>query len=186
VSDLEVKTELDWDVIGRQTVVRVKYRRPPAHRWKRLMVVPDGEQTVADILAHVDEIAAVHEARAASSVPALFWPRTTCVYCGARIPCAHQPPRSIACATHEHLVERDPTYAEAFSKWRGDVAFSAASESRRREGAGQPRNRRGERTRGTPAQRPVTLPAEAPSPITDAGDAARTMRGDEPARVERR
>lgn len=67
MSGLEVTSELDWDLIGRRTVVRVKYRRLPTRRWTRFVVVPDAGQSVGDILAHVDELAVLHDSRAGAA-----------------------------------------------------------------------------------------------------------------------
>jgi hypothetical protein len=49
-----------------------------------------------------------------------WWPRTSCVYCAARLPdvrngngCVVPFPSTIACVKHAPLVAVDPEYAEA-------------------------------------------------------------------------
>jgi len=62
VNGLEVRSELDYDLLGKQTIVRVKYRRRGIadRRWTRFVIVPDVGQDIGEILAHVDDAAAVH------------------------------------------------------------------------------------------------------------------------------
>lgn len=56
----DVETERDVNMLTGEDVVRVKYRERGTRRWTRIVVFPEPDQPVAELLGQGHEIAAAH------------------------------------------------------------------------------------------------------------------------------
>jgi hypothetical protein len=62
---VQVETSLDTNLLTNDVIVRVRYRPEGAHRWTKLVVVPDDDQAPQDLLRQGHEIARAHMAHLA-------------------------------------------------------------------------------------------------------------------------
>ena len=63
MSRIQVETKRDVNLLTGEEIVRVKYRPEGVRRWTRLVVIPDADQSVDELLRQGHEIAAAHMAR---------------------------------------------------------------------------------------------------------------------------
>jgi hypothetical protein len=61
MSILQVDSEVDYNVLRGEPVVRIRFRRPPTRRWSKFVVHLQDGQTIGDIMNNAQPIAEAYE-----------------------------------------------------------------------------------------------------------------------------